>query len=206
MYMTAYQKTCLPGESTGRNAVLKKLCMIKIALAFLLLTAMQLSAKTEAQTITLSEKNARLESVLKKVKRQSGYAFLYQDQLLRKSFPVDIEVVDAKLEEALSLIFKDQPLTYEIIGNKLITVKEKAIRIEDKPQSEAPQAINIGGTVVNEKGEPLAGASVAIKGTQKGTTTGSDGSFSLTGVDRNAVLVISNIGYQNREIGQNYSS
>ncbi len=200
MYTTAYQKTCLPGGVTGRNTVFKKLCMIKVALAFLLLTAMQLNAKTEAQTITLSEKNARLESVLKKIKKQSGYAFLYQDQLLRKSFPVDIEVVDAKLEEALGLIFKDQPLTYEIIADKLITVKEKAIRIENKPQSEAPRAINVGGTVVNEKGEPLAGASVVIKGTQKGTTTGSDGRFSLSGVDRNTVLVISNVGYQSREI------
>lgn len=203
MYTTAYQKTCSPAGTSGRGGVFKKLCMIKISLTLLLFTAMQLSAKTIAQTITLSERNATLESVLKKIKKQSGYAFLYQDQLLRQSFRVDIEVTNVTPEEALSIVFKDQPLTYEIIADKLITVKEKTVRLENKPQPEAPRAQDVTGTVVNEKGEPLAGASIMIRGTQRGTTTGSDGRYSLSSVDRNAVLVVSIIGYQTREIPVN---
>lgn len=203
MYTTAYQKTCSSGEPSRRDDVFKKLCMIKISLTLLLFTAMQLSAKTIAQTITLSERNATLESVLKKIKKQSGYAFLYQDQLLRQSFRVDIEVTNVRPEEALNLIFKDQPLTYEIIADKLIAVKEKTIKLESKPQPEVPRAQDITGTVVNEKGEPLAGASIMIRGTQRGTTTGSDGRYSLSGVDRNAVLVVSIIGYQTMEIPVN---
>lgn len=196
MYTTAYQKTGSPGKKSSRNTVLKKLCMIKFSLAFMLLTVMQLSAKTEAQTITLSEKSASLESVLKKVKRQSGYAFLYQDQLLRKSFPVNIEIVNVKLEDALGLIFKDQPLTYEIIANKLITVKERATKIEAKLSAETPQAIDISGTVMNDKGEPLAGATVSVQGTSTRVVTDADGRFSISVSNNNATLVFSFVGYE----------
>ena len=38
---------------------------------------------------------------------------------------------------------------------------------------------NITGVVVDEEGEPVIGATVMIKGTDRGTTTGIDGSFTL---------------------------
>ena len=59
--------------------------------------------------------------------------------------------------------------------------------------------VNIHGTVLNSAGEPLAGVSVLIKGTSRGTTTGSDGSFELS-VSRNTVLVLSYTGYLAKEI------
>jgi len=58
----------------------------------------------------------------------------------------------------------------------------------------------ITGNVKDEKGLPLAGASVSIKGTQKGTTTDSAGNFTLTLTNGNAVLVIAFIGYETKEL------
>lgn len=51
------------------------------------------------------------------------------------------------------------------------------------------------GKVVDEKGAAISGASVQEKGTKNGTTTGSDGSYSLK-VKSGATLVISNVGYE----------
>src|SRR5690606_1918635 len=51
-----------------------------------------------------------------------------------------------------------------------------------------------------EQGNPLQGAAVRIKGLQHETSTASDGRFSLNNVDRNAVLVISFVGYETREL------
>lgn len=196
MYTTAYQKAGLPDDISARSSVFKKLCMIKFSLFILLLTVLQLNAKTEAQTITLYEKSAKLESVLKKIKKQSGYAFLYQDQLLQKSFPVDIKVVNVGIEEALRLIFKDQPLTYEIIANRLITVKEKSAKIESNLLTEIALAIDVTGTVLNDKGEPLGGATVTVQGTSTSAVTDIDGRFSISINNNNATLVFSYVGYE----------
>jgi len=57
---------------------------------------------------------------------------------------------------------------------------------------------SITGTVVDESGEPIIGASISVKGTSEGTVTDSDGSFRFT-VDNNAVLIISYIGYAAQE-------
>ena len=55
----------------------------------------------------------------------------------------------------------------------------------------------------NEKNEPVAGASVMIKGTSTGTTTDSNGEFTLNNVNSGATLVISLIGYEVEELAVN---
>lgn len=57
----------------------------------------------------------------------------------------------------------------------------------------------ISGKVTDEKGIPLSGASVQVKGSSTGTTTNSNGEFTLN-APANAVLVISFVGYESQEI------
>src|SRR5574344_1355466 len=65
---------------------------------------------------------------------------------------------------------------------------------------------SIQGKVVSASdNEPIIGASVAVKGTAKGTITGVDGSFSLTASPK-ATLVISYIGYTTVEVALNGQS
>ncbi|MFD2572801.1 SusC/RagA family TonB-linked outer membrane protein [Spirosoma soli] len=58
----------------------------------------------------------------------------------------------------------------------------------------------ITGKVTDEKGNDVAGATVTIKGTTRGTNTDGSGRFRLTVADDNAVLVFSYIGYAKQEI------
>jgi len=58
----------------------------------------------------------------------------------------------------------------------------------------------VKGKIVDAAGEPLIGANVIEKGTSNGTVTNADGSFSLTVKDSQAILVISYIGYETREV------
>lgn len=68
-----------------------------------------------------------------------------------------------------------------------------------------PEAIQsslrvLTGNVSDESGVALPGVTVLIKGTSNGTTTGADGSFSLTIPDGGTTLVVSYIGYLTQEI------
>lgn len=60
-------------------------------------------------------------------------------------------------------------------------------------------AIKVRGQVVDEQGEPLLGATIRVKNTSTGTTTDLDGNFQLE-VPGNAVLLVSYVGYKEREV------
>lgn len=61
-------------------------------------------------------------------------------------------------------------------------------------------AQQVKGTVKDSAGEPVLGASVLVEGTTNGTVVDFDGSFVLNGVSRDAVLIVSSLGYKTVKI------
>jgi TonB-linked SusC/RagA family outer membrane protein len=59
--------------------------------------------------------------------------------------------------------------------------------------------IRITGTVLDENGQPLIGASVKVKGSALAVSTSTTGAFSIT-VPDNAILVVSFVGYEPQEV------
>ena len=62
------------------------------------------------------------------------------------------------------------------------------------------QQRTITGKVTDDKGGPIPGASILVKGTALGTSSGSDGSFSISVPSTAKALIISSIGLGEREI------
>lgn len=58
----------------------------------------------------------------------------------------------------------------------------------------------IAGNVTDEKGSPIAGASVVAKGSRTGTTTGIDGNFTLSVSPSVKKIVISYVGYVSQDV------
>ena len=164
--------------------------LLKMKLTIILLIAafFQVQAKGYSQQITLSQKNAQLEDVFKQIMKQTDYHFLYLSQALQDAKPVDIELKDASLTEALEQCFKGQYLTYILDDNTVIV---KAVPPPPPP---------ITGKVTNEKGEPIPGVSVVIKGSTKGTVTDTDGKYSIEVKENEKILVFSYIGMKTLEI------
>ncbi len=63
----------------------------------------------------------------------------------------------------------------------------------------AQNAINVTGTVTDDKGVPLPGTTVVIKGTKTGTSTDNNGKYTISFLQK-SVLVFSYTGYQTKEI------
>jgi TonB-linked SusC/RagA family outer membrane protein len=66
-----------------------------------------------------------------------------------------------------------------------------------------PYAFTVRGKVVDDKGAGLSGATITEKGQLNATTSGNDGSFSITIQGQSAVLVVSYVGLESREIPVN---
>ena len=59
--------------------------------------------------------------------------------------------------------------------------------------------LTVTGTVREASGEPVVGAGVLVAGTPSGTVTDMDGTYRLTGVQRNAVITVTAIGFKTIE-------
>ena len=195
--------------ATGKKMPFTQILRIMKMTAFLMLfTILQVSANTEATAqVTLKEKSAPLEKVLKAIKKQSAYDLFFDEKLVRaKGKPVMINVDNVPVEEALTQVFKSQDqLTYSLTG-RIISVQEK--KPSPLTQGLNPRVIlpadtikTVKGRVVNEKGEPLAGVSVLVKGTRKGTSTDENGMFELKDLPASTgVLVFSHVSFQRKEV------
>src|SRR5690606_33030685 len=60
--------------------------------------------------------------------------------------------------------------------------------------------ISIKGKVLDEKGNPLQGAVVGVKGNRKQAATSFNGEFTLSYIDEKALLTVSYVGYKTQEI------
>ena len=173
-----------------------------LGIVILLTACLSAGAVGIAQNITFSGKNVSLKKVFAEIKKQSEYTVFYKYDILEDAKKVTIHVVDATVEEVLNIALKGQDLTY-VIEDKMVAVykkepEQKQVLINIIPIP--PPAIDITGHILNEKSEPVSGASVMIKGSPNGTTTNGDGAFSLSNVAPNATLVISLIGYEVQEV------
>jgi len=62
------------------------------------------------------------------------------------------------------------------------------------------QTRNVSGIITDANGKAIPFASITVKGTKNGVTADADGKFTIRGVSSGTILVISSVGYDNREI------
>jgi TonB-dependent starch-binding outer membrane protein SusC len=172
---------------------------MKLFAVFMLAALLQVSAKTVAQ-INYKAKNAKLETVFAAIKQQTGFTFFYNKADLSTAKPVSVDFKNASLQDALENCLEHESLTYDIEGKTIVISPKLMVETPSTTLMIAtPVAIDITGKVTNDKGEPLEGATVLVKGSALGTKTDVNGNFSIN-ADPNARLVVSFIGFESREI------
>jgi hypothetical protein len=65
--------------------------------------------------------------------------------------------------------------------------------------SQTLQPSTAAGRIINENGEPIAGASVFIKGSRTSTSTDVNGFFKLQNFTQNSIAVVSMVGFNSKE-------
>lgn len=188
---------------------LKNLLIMKLFIVLLLATGLQVTAKpSDAQDVTISGSNMPLRQVFSEIRKQTDCQFFYNDELLQSARPVSIHVQNAPVTYVLDLCFKNQPLTYMVVG-KTIVVKHKkemqVLGISTLQPTPPPPPDTIKGHVTDAQGNPLVGVTVKVKDGSQGTVTDGNGVFALK-VGDNAVLEVSYIGFETQDIPTNGQS
>jgi TonB-linked SusC/RagA family outer membrane protein len=172
----------------------KKVIAMKLTIIFLLFFYSQSIANSFAQRVTLSEKDAPLSKLFTKIKQQTNYTFVYPDALLKTTKPVTIDVKNVTLENALANCLANQQLTFNIV-NKIIVIKE----VENPEVIFAAPQLRVTGQILDEKDQPVTGATIKVKGTDIAVASDLNGRFAIN-ASANSVLTVSFIGYKTEEV------
>lgn len=161
----------------------------------ILCTALLMSALClSAQKVTVKVVNTKVETILNVVSKQTGLSPAYNRQLLKSDRLLTLNIVNGDLTQVLDAVVAGVNLAYEVKDKTIYFFEKKGV--EDANQSSKSKTIS--GTVLDERGEPVIGANVSIKGTTIGTISDMDGRFELD-VIQGQTLLISYIGYLTKE-------
>lgn len=177
----------------GRRIILPKTTILamKLTAILLLIGFLQVSARGYSQKITLKEQNASQFKVIQDLKSFGFQFFLPDDFSITQK--INIDVRDATIDEVLDIILKGQPWTFKVLEN-IVLIKKK--ELQTPPQNDnQTKIVTASGTVYNESGQPLAGATITEKKTGREMITDPRGGFAFPNVEVNSILIVTFVGY-----------
>lgn len=149
-----------------------------------------LFSSTVFAQVTVSIKKQSIKEAIRVIESNTDYRFFYSNQLPDLDKIVSIDVKGESIEATLDKLLERTRLIYEKKENYQIYLAAKKAQETEK---------RILGNVIDDRGEPIAGANISIKGTTIGTITDIDGNFSLV-APQGAIMLISYLGYSSKEI------
>lgn len=171
----------------------------RLLLALVLAGGLSLTAN--GQTVTFNVSNVSVQKAMNKFHRQTGYTFVFAADDVDVSRVISVHGNKAKLSNVINQILNGQDVSYTVEGKRIV--------IKPQPQQQKPTAKpstpnqgntkKIKGRVVDEKGEPIVGATVRVKGGSEGTITDVNGNYSLS-VPSNSNVEISYVGFTTQQV------
>lgn len=187
------------------NVYLKPKIFIALKLTILcLMLGVEVGLATESYsqktTFTISVHDQSVKDVFNYIEQHSEFIIFYLDETIDVNRKVSVNLKDQQIESILEQLFKNTDVTYTINDRQILLSKRKTeIKTIPVIAISQQQKNMVTGVVLDPHGMPVIGANILVKGTTNGTITDMDGKFSLD-VDKDAILVVSYIGFASQEI------
>ncbi len=158
--------------------------------------------------ITLELRNESLRSALNTIGKLSGLRMAYPLEQVSRYKHINLSKDTRPIEQILSIILSNTGLSFRQETNTILIFRKEIADLpavtDEKTGADLTQdkPVNhiISGTVKDEKGTPIAGASVIVSGSSMGTSTNADGYFELNVPDNADSLVISTVGFEEMRV------
>jgi TonB-linked SusC/RagA family outer membrane protein len=157
------------------------------------------------ERISLSVKNGTLKTILRDIEKQVDLSFSYQKNVVASPEKISIEVKNESLDEILKRVLSPRNISYQVVKTNQVVLTKMTVEMKEPGSAlelkATPEILEkqIAGKITDEKGEGLPGVSIVVKGSQKGTTSESNGTYRLAIPDENTVLIFSFVGYISEE-------
>lgn len=176
---------------------------MKITTFLLIVTLFNVQARNYAQNakISLNLEKVRIEKALKEIESLTDYKFFFSREDIDVNKIISIKVENENLKIILEDIFRNMPVSIEVSGKQIILKEKISTQKTNNPvlKKGIGQKI-ISGQVIDEKGQPIPGANIIVKGTTISTQTDESGNFTLKLSDDVTTLIVSFIGMETQEV------
>ncbi|MFL1013211.1 TonB-dependent receptor [Flavisericum labens] len=203
-------KKLLDKKRSHHSSPLKLDLKMKLSALFIFVVFFTLHANTsysQKAKISLSLNNVTVGELIDEIESSSEFRFVYKIKDVNLKRNVSIKVEKESINTILNEVFSTTDTAYNIVDRQVFLLKKSEDDSLKKAESSSTTATlqtwAVKGSVVDDLGQPLPGANILEKDTTNGTQTDFDGNFSLNVLDKNAVLVISYIGYLTQEVSVN---
>jgi len=177
----------------------KTFLSMRLTIYVLLLAVIQGYATNSYSQVTklnLDLKDTSVKEVLSKIEQDSEFYFLYNSKIVDVNRKVTINIKNKKIDDVLDILFENQNVEYTIVDRQIVL---SAKDLKDS-NSDGDQQNVIQGKVTDDKGEPLPGVTIILKGTAQGTITDVNGNYTLPNVTSEQTVMFSFVGMTTQEI------
>ena len=173
-----------------------RLCRLVNPLMILMLAfALGASATTYSQKlVSLDLHDSSVLQLFREVKKQTGLRFVFNEDYVKEFPAINVSAEEEDVEELLNQIFASSPLECRFENDVVFIVKRTT---PGMPQ----ETVSLKGKVVDQKGMPLPGVTVQIKGTSLGVATDVNGNWHLDVPATDGItIVFSFVGMKTQEV------
>ena len=151
------------------------------------------------KTISVNLEKVELRNVINEIQNQTDVKFSFSPNLINSNRIMSYRAESKTILDFLDYINKVYNIDYKLVDERIILFLQNEMKdASSKNQTNVSLVIAdniISGKVVNEKGDPLEGVSVRVKGKNTTTQTGIDGTYSLKNIPEQSTLVFSYVGF-----------
>ena len=155
--------------------------------------------------LSVEFKNVTLKNALQKIEKLTKVSFSYKTGDISPYDNVSYRAESASLSRVLNELLQSTELYYEVVNSNIVIKrikKDGTAFVSSNMSNNLMQSDGVvRGKVVDDKGEPVANASIELLGSNNGTVANAQGEFILSGVRAGKYkLRISAVGYEDQII------
>jgi TonB-linked SusC/RagA family outer membrane protein len=188
----AQQLIYTKGRDKMTGTVTSTLCQRSIWIIIWIFASSSLLAQHTSR-LNLKNGNYSVGEIFKAMRQQMGLTASFENSVIDKERRLQVEFSDATLEEVMSKVTDGLYVGWRLRGDLVLIFESNELHVH---KEKIPP---LTGVVTDRSGVPIEGATVAVSGSHKGASTGSDGRFSIANVPDGSMLLISSIGYEPRQ-------
>jgi TonB-linked SusC/RagA family outer membrane protein len=181
---------------------------MKLTFLFILITTFAIHADptySQGTKISIHMEHVTIFEVFDEIESSTEFKFIFKTKDVDLQREVSVNVEKEEISNILESLFPEKNVSIEILDRKILIKKKKdfSLSIIEMQSNKKEMQYAVNGSVKDGSGTPLLGANILEKGTSNGVTTDFDGNFSITVPNEDAILVVSYVGFETKEVPLN---
>lgn len=187
----------VPPKRGGNLVLFMKISTLIITVLWgtvLTVTAGTVDGQVLKTPVSIELNEVKLDDAILKISKASGVKFTYNGTVINSKIRVSAHAQSTILSTVLDELLKRTPFVYKAIDDEVVITSGNKSNTVSRIQR------ILTGKVTDEKGSPLPGASVKVKGTDRGAITDVKGNYQIQINNNSEVLAVTFIGYKTKEV------